>query len=181
MMAFGPRLSGERVVLRELQPTDRAARQAFGRHAEIQRMFGAPHPKTRAMTIDETEQWVAGLGGDNVIEWIVEHQGSFVGNARLHSFDGDSARYAIGLFDPALLGQGLGTEVTKLVLGYAFDQLDLDRVSLAALSFNERAIGCYAKCGFMEIGREPAAVVVDGIPADDVIMAITSDQFRDHA
>jgi hypothetical protein len=91
-MAFGPRISGERVVLRELRPSDRDARQALGRHAEIQRMFGAAHPEARAMTIDEAERWVGRRGGEDVIEWIIEHQGDFLGHARLHSFEKAVAR-----------------------------------------------------------------------------------------
>jgi RimJ/RimL family protein N-acetyltransferase len=75
----------------------------------------------------------------------------------------------------------VGTEVTKLVLNRAFRHLDLERITLVVLSINERAIACYSKCGFVEIGREADALVVDGAVADDITMAITVDQFRECA
>jgi len=53
-----------------------------------------------------------------------------------------------------LLGQGLGTEVTRVVLDFAFGPLALHRVGLRVLAYNRRAIGCYEKCGFQEEGRE---------------------------
>lgn len=59
------------------------------------------------------------------------------------------ARYAVGIYNPELLGKGLGTEVTMAVLRYAFEVLGLHRVDLRVLEYNKRAIACYQKCGFV--------------------------------
>jgi sirohydrochlorin ferrochelatase len=105
-MAFGPLLSGERIVLRAAVPSDVASRQALGRHAEIARMFGARVPVTGPITLAEAEAWVAARGRDGTVEWIVEAEGRFLGAARLHSFDGArGASYAIGLLDPDRLAR----------------------------------------------------------------------------
>ena len=128
-MPFGPKLVGERVLLRDATSSDVEARQRLGSHAEIQRMFGAEHPVSGAMTRVAAESWLAGLGGEGTIEWVVEADGSFLGTARLHSFDAASARYAVGFLDPTRLGKGHGTEVTTLVLEYAFGEIGLEQVS----------------------------------------------------
>ena len=40
------------------------------------------------------------------------------------------------------------------------------------LAYNTRAIACYARCGFVEEGREREAAYVDGTWHDDVVMGI---------
>jgi [ribosomal protein S5]-alanine N-acetyltransferase len=177
-MAFGPVLRGEVVLLREPEPSDVDARQSLGTHADIQRGFGASHPRTGPMTRAAAEAWVTGLGGEGSIEWVVEAEGSFLGNARLHSFEGREARYAVGFYDHARLGRGYGTGVTTLVLGYAFGELGLLRVTLAVLEDNERAIRCYRRCGFRLLSRVPEAAIVDGEHLDDLVMAVGADEFR---
>ena len=46
------------------------------------------------------------------------------------------------------------------------------RYSFRVLAYNERAIRCYRRCGFVEEGRERQAVLVDGSWHDDVVMGI---------
>jgi len=140
-------------------------------------MYGAAKPSTGALTRVAAQAWVANLGGDDTIQWVVEAEGSFLGTARLHSIDAVRARYAITFLDPARLGQGYGTEVTALVLDYAFCALELETVTLAVLVFNERAIRCYQRSGFREVGRIADAAVVDGQAFDDILMAITAQDY----
>ena len=178
-MGFGPLMSGRHVVLRPPVVTDRDARQAIGRHEEIQRMYGVAAPRTAAMTESDAERWFRSLGADGSIEWIIETDSRLAGTARLHGFERQtSAKYAIGLFEPSRLGQGLGTEATRLIVGYAFDELGLEHVHLDVLEFNVRAIRSYSKVGFRVVGRKPSDVVIDGDSFDDIIMAIAEEDFH---
>ena len=45
------------------------------------------------------------------------------------------------------------------------------------MAFNERAIACYKKCGFKEIGRRRKCVYIDGKYYDVVIMDILKEEF----
>jgi [ribosomal protein S5]-alanine N-acetyltransferase len=45
-------------------------------------------------------------------------------------------------------------------------------VDLRVLAFNERAIACYTKCGFVIEGRERETALIDGTWYDDVMMSI---------
>lgn len=83
---------------------------------------------------------------------------------------------AIGIDDPACLGQGYGTEAIRLALAYAF-RSGLRRVSLRVLASNARAIACYRKCGFVEEGRERETACADGIRQDDIVMGLLDREF----
>jgi RimJ/RimL family protein N-acetyltransferase len=66
--------------------------------------------------------------------------------------DQHCATDTVGVFVPGLRGQGLGREITRLVLAWAFGVLGAHRVELEELASNSRAIGCYRACGFRQEG-----------------------------
>ncbi|WP_283809253.1 GNAT family N-acetyltransferase [Nitrobacter winogradskyi] len=102
-----------------------------------------------------------------------------MGEARLDRVDMHDRRasFAIGIFWPDLLGEGLGSKATRLVLGFAFDQLKLHRVSLRVIAYNERPIRCYQKCGFKIEGSEREAWFVNGRWHDDIIMGLLESEY----
>jgi RimJ/RimL family protein N-acetyltransferase len=60
----------------------------------------------------------------------------------------------------------------RLVLRYAFDELNLHRVSLTVFEYNERALRTYRKLGFVEEGRQRARLLRFGKRWDMVVMGI---------
>jgi len=60
--------------------------------------------------------------------------------------------------------RGLGTEATRLIVGYGFEGLGLHRISLEVYSFNPRARRVYEKAGFQAEGilRETCATAISG-------------------
>jgi len=96
--------------------------------------------------------------------WAVEHNDRCVGSTGLRVDAGQHrATYAVGLFDAALRGQGLGREITRLVVAWGFGALGLHRIELEVLAFNTRAIRCYLACGFRQEGvRREAELYPDG-------------------
>lgn len=112
-------------------------------------------------------------------EWAVEFKGKCIGQARLTINESDKrARYAVGLFDISQLGKGLGTEITRLVLDYAFNTLHLHRVDLRMLEYNKRAIACYRKCGFIQEGVEREGALIEDKWETDVMMSILEQEYR---
>jgi RimJ/RimL family protein N-acetyltransferase len=134
-------------------------------------MVGAVGPDPGPLTTADVDRWYSALEGEPY-SWVVEFEARCIGVARLHDVHrtAGTARYAIGLFRPEHRGLGLGQEITRLVLDHAFGPLDLSRVELRVLDFNQRALACYRRCGFREIAREP--VQLGGIVASDVIMEV---------
>jgi RimJ/RimL family protein N-acetyltransferase len=102
-----------------------------------------------------------------------------LGEIRLDALDEHDrrARLAVGLYDPAKLGMGLGREAIRLVLKR------LPRASLAP----DRPSRCCLQhpgnpmlfcMGFVEEGREREAALVASEWHDDVIMGLLSREVR---
>lgn len=180
------RLVGERVVLRGPIPSDAEDRLAAGFDPEVVLLQGGePSQFTEPMTREWAAAWYERMASDrNPWAWMIEYESRHVGSARLfdHVALDRKARYAIGLNSSGLLGRGLGTEVTRLVLHFAFrappDGAGLHRVELQVLEYNVRGIACYRRCGFVEEGRQREATYVDGAWHDDILMAVIEHQPR---
>lgn len=172
-----PVLTGHGIVLRPPKDGDVETRLAFGRDAEIHRMYGGSAASAPPYGRADARAWANSIA-EHPAAWIIDHNGA-IGEVRLDNINRSDRRasLAIGIFDPQRLGRGLGTAATKLVLAHAFGALGLHRVSLRVLDFNERAIASYRKCGFSIEGREREAGLIDGEWHDDIMMGILAHEF----
>ncbi|HET7087605.1 MAG TPA: GNAT family protein [Anaerolineae bacterium] len=99
-----------------------------------------------------------GLGG---VRWT--HRDAWVG---------------IGLGDREYWGKGYGTDAMRVVLRYAFAELNLHRVTLGVFEYNARAIRSYEKAGFVVEGRSKQEVLRDGRRWDGIYMGILRDEWE---
>jgi [ribosomal protein S5]-alanine N-acetyltransferase len=179
----GPTIVGDQLTLRGPRGSDKADYLTCGTNLEAARMYGVDATSVEPLTIEWVDRWYDALQREDParIIWVLEHQGRCIGEARLDAVDRTNrrARYAIGIFDAAVWNQGLGTEATRLVLRYAFETLGLHRVDLRVLSYNQRAIRCYEKCGFLQEGMERDSTFVDGAWRSDVMMSILEEEYRE--
>lgn len=83
----------------------------------------------------------------------------------------NKAEYGIFIGEASARGRGLGTAAAKLMLRYCFEEEQLHRVYLRALSDNGQAIGSYEKAGFHREGLLKDDVCIDGTYRDIVWMA----------
>ncbi|MGO1460591.1 MAG: GNAT family N-acetyltransferase [Flaviflexus sp.] len=88
-----------------------------------------------------------------------------------------SCNYRI-LIGPEGRGRGFGSEATSLVIDYAFENTNLNRISLDVLAFNPRARRAYEKAGFLYEGTSREAFRFDGEYIDDVLMAILRSDWK---
>lgn len=95
----------------------------------------------------------------------------FVILMRINHVHGD-AFVGIGMGDPDYRGKGYGTDAMNLALRFAFQELNLHRVSLDAAAINARAIRSYEKCGFVHEGKSRGAELRDGMREGLVCMGI---------
>jgi RimJ/RimL family protein N-acetyltransferase len=68
-------------------------------------------------------------------------------------------------------GKGYGGRAVQLALNYAWNSLNLHRVSLTVLAHNERAIASYLAAGFVHEGILRQATFIDGKWCDIAVMA----------
>jgi RimJ/RimL family protein N-acetyltransferase len=132
---------------------------------------------------DEVRQWLASRADQHDrADWaaIRIDDGAFLGEAVILDFDpiNETAGYRVALAHPQLYGQGYGTEITGLVVGYALDTVGLYRLGLDVFDFNTRAIRVYEKCGFSVEGIKRAALLWDGQRHDAVLMSIRREDPR---
>jgi ribosomal-protein-alanine N-acetyltransferase len=174
-----PIITGKLITLRPPRESDKADRLAAGRDPEVRYSYGGDYSADPPWAKAEIEEWYANICG-KPYNWIIDLNGRNIGGAGLNSFDNvnRNARFAIGLMKSSDLSKGYGTEATKLVLSYGFEELKLHRIDLRVLSFNNRAIRCYEKCGFIREGIERETLYQDGEWKHDLIMSILEDVYR---
>lgn len=87
----------------------------------------------------------------------------------------------IGIGARADWGQGYGTDALRLILRYAFDELNLRRVTLSVFEYNERALHTYRKLGFVEEGRQRQRLLRFGKRWDMVVMGLLQAEWKHSA
>jgi RimJ/RimL family protein N-acetyltransferase len=171
-----PVLRGDRVILRPGRDSDIDDRLAHPIDPEEEDAYGSSWRREWDGRRYHSREHLEGQGAPPQpphYQWAVEHGGRCVGSAGLRvNMDQHRATYSVGLFVAALRGRGLGREITRLVLDWAFGPLGAHRVQLEVLAGNDRAIRCYAACGFRHEGvRRDAELYPDGWK-DFILMGI---------
>jgi RimJ/RimL family protein N-acetyltransferase len=84
----------------------------------------------------------------------------------------------IALGDRADWGQGYGTDAMRILLHFAFTEVNLQRVSLTVFGYNRRAIRSYEKTGFTVEGRVRQYLHRAGQWWDMAFMGILKDEWQ---
>lgn len=102
-----------------------------------------------------------------------------IGNVYLDSIDSfnQSAMFSLMIGNKDYWSKGFGTEMTILVLRYAFFDLNLNRVYSYQLSSNSASIRVHKKCGFKDEGVLRQAVFKNGKFCDLNLMSILKYEF----
>ena len=173
-----PVLKGNTVLLRKPKDKDIGTRTSFGLPTEYVKMCGGYSAGLNEFTSEDSAKWYEKISF-HPCKWIIEYSGCCIGEVGLTPYIPDNkARFSIGIFDTTKFGLGIGTEVTKLVLDYAFNILKYHKVYLRVLEYNKRAIRCYEKCGFVIEGIDREGAVVEGKYETDIYMGILEDEYR---
>ena len=171
-----PTLAGPRVVLRPFVAGDFPAIREALRDPEVVRLTGS-----RPIVWDEpTEQRLRDWYGTRAaqpdrLDLAVEERatGAWVGEVVLNEWDPATGTCNFRtMFGPGGRDRGLGTEATRLLVGYGFEQLGLDRIELEVYAFNPRARRAYEKVGFVAQDVRRAALETPQGPVDATVMAI---------
>ena len=126
-----------------------------------------------------------------IIEDVVRSQGhifsivdletdELIGRCMLFDIDQVNRRAMLGIVigEKDYRGKGYGQDATRLLLDYGFNLLNLNSIMLGTFSFNARAINCYKRVGFKEIGRRRQARIIGGEKYDAVLMDILAEEFE---
>ncbi|KAL4910849.1 hypothetical protein BDW74DRAFT_172310 [Aspergillus multicolor] len=97
-------------------------------------------------------------------------------------FPGETDHHSCGTLGISLAsgyrGQGYGGEAINWALNWAFGHAGLHRVNLGAFEYNESALRCYQKLGFVEEGREREVVFRGKRWYDAVLFSMLEDEWE---
>jgi RimJ/RimL family protein N-acetyltransferase len=122
----------------------------------------------------------AAEGGDVHLGIALRESDRLVGATGLHHTDLRNRHAAFGIVigEKDFWGKGLGSEATRLVVGYAFGTLNLNRVWLEVYEYNPRAARVYEKAGFRVEGRLRQDTFRDSRYWDTLVMGILRDEWH---
>jgi ribosomal-protein-alanine N-acetyltransferase len=151
-----PVLTTERLVLRDLQPTDAEAFFAILSDPAVMRFYGSEPHQSLADSQAFIERHRGFYAQRDSIRWVVTRQGEdrALGSCGLFHFDADFHHAEIGYdLGAAYWGQGLMREAASAILTYGFTVLGLHRVEANIDIANERSKGLLLKLGFTYEGN----------------------------
>ena len=171
---------GERVNLRAIERTDLPTFMRWFNDPDIVQHLTLYLP----MSLAEEERWFEQQLTDKSkhIFAIETEDGIHIGNVGLHDLNWKDRNAVLGIVigDKEFWGRGYGTDAVLTMLRFAFEELNLHRVSLIAYDHNHRAIRCYEKSGFLHEGRDREARFSGGKYHDDIRMSILASEFSEH-
>lgn len=177
------RIIGNRIMLREYRKEDLPFIRSWVNDREItdylSDIFLYPH------TLNVTEDFLNNMleGNTNMKGFIIAHKDTedYIGQIDLIKIDWVNRVGTIGIVigTKENLSKGYGTEAIRLLQEFAFNRLNLHKLDLEVRAYNQRAINCYKKCGFIEEGRIRENFYKDGEYTDTLFMGILKREWMD--
>jgi aminoglycoside 6'-N-acetyltransferase len=154
-------LAGPRVRLVPVAPEHRERLDELRLEPEVLRWWQDPQ-----------DDWLADEPDTHPFTVVLDDEP--IGYVQWHEHTDPMYRHAgVDLFlDPAFHGQGLGTEVVRVVCAHLIDERGFHRLVIDPEVDNEVAIACYRKVGFRPVGvmreyqRDRFGVWRDGLLMD---------------
>jgi RimJ/RimL family protein N-acetyltransferase len=185
--AIKPTLIGDKVILRPFSEDDLPAMSEAMLDPEARILTGSVHDEAQAyapFAPDEAKaarDWLLTRNdqSDRLDLAVVDaNAGACVGEAVLNQWDpgNESCNFRI-FIGPKGRDRGLGTEATRLIVGYGFGHLGLHRISLEVYAFNPRARRAYEKAGFRAEGVLRESLRYNGEWIDATVMSILAPEW----
>ncbi len=177
-------LKGKRIILKAVRRADLAKILEWFNDAEVIQYLTLYLP----MTEKGEEKWLEDISTTRknsdvvfLMEVVRGKRVTSIGTCGLHriNWKDRDAEFGIAIGEKKFWSNGYGTEATKLILGYAFNHLNLHRVSSGAYDFNERSIKMHLKIGFREEGRVRQSIFKNGQYRDKVLFGILRGEWEE--
>lgn len=165
-------IDGERLYLREVQLADaEGGYHRWMNDAEVTRYLESrfyPH------SVESLKEFISGnQGPDNLLLAIVEKNGHrHIGNIKLGPINWLHRRGDIGILigEKDCWGKGYATEAVQLLTDYAFDSLNLHKVTAGCYDLNEGSARAFEKAGFVREATRPGHYYHDGVYVNEILL-----------
>jgi RimJ/RimL family protein N-acetyltransferase len=170
---------GQQIYLRALEPTDAPAIVPWINDPEVTRTIG----RWSAVSHTDELEFIDGMRkspSDHVLGIALRDGDALVGLCGLHQINWQvrEAMFGIMVGDRAAQGRGHGSEATRLMVAFAFETLNLNRVWLDVLADHPRAVGVYERAGFVREGLARQKHYREGRYRDLLQMAILRQEWQ---
>jgi [ribosomal protein S5]-alanine N-acetyltransferase len=172
-IVINPFLIGDKVYLRPLEKADAPLIVPWFNDQEVIRTL----LRYRPLTLREEEEYldqVTRNEGNVILGIVLRETDRLIGATGLHKIDFRNRHSCFGILigEKTEWGKGYGTEATGLVVRYAFETLNLNRVWLQAFEYNPSGLRAYEKVGFRREGVLRQDCYREGRYWDTIIMGI---------
>lgn len=172
-------LSGDKVYLRAFESIDLAMVTRIENHPDPRETLFYALP-TNAET--QKEKIAALINNPNTILFTIckKSDNQPIGQTYLIRIDwvGKMATFYLGIADKENWSKGFGSDTVKLILNYAFSELNLNRIQLHVAEKNTAAIKIYKKHGFIIEGKLREAMYQHGRYWDFNLMGILKSDWK---
>ena len=152
--SYFPTLTTERLVLRELAPTDDEAVFLFWSDPEVQKYNAEPiQHVTQARAL--IEEWRAEHAAQTHIYWavVLTESNTVVGLIDFHRWNRHHHKAEIGYgLARSHWGQGIASEALNAMLSFGFQQMELHRIEANTIADNFRSVRMLERLGFQREG-----------------------------
>lgn len=170
-------IRGKQVLLRAIEPSDLSDYHRWLNDPEVSRHLALYTP----LSMPDEESWYEATRADSsqTVFAIETEAGQHIGNVSLMDINWKdrSAELGIVIGDKRQWGKGYGQDAIRTVLGFAFGEINLNRVYLRVFAEHASAIKAYCKCGFVEEGRLREDIYAEGEYHDMLVMGILKREY----
>lgn len=166
-------LNGNKIFLRAFKDGDEIMYQRIENHPDPRSTLFYSRPTTLNQQRDKINNLIN--DPNSIIFTICRNEdGEAVGQTALFRIDwvGRMAVFYIGIADKTNWSKGFGSEATAIMIDYAFNTLNLNRIQLHVAVENQAAVKVYQKTGFIIEGTLREAMYHNGHYSDFYVMGI---------
>lgn len=163
-------------IIRAVEPGDLATTRCWRNDPAVATpALGRRFPITEVGEQAWFDNLGVGLFPTHVVWAVADDQSSIVGLVQLYDIDWIHRTASFGIWlGPEHWNVGHGSRATQLATQHGLIELGLRQIRLSVLSSSDAALHTYSKLGFVREGVLCGAVLVDGRPADLVLMCLNN-------
>jgi RimJ/RimL family protein N-acetyltransferase len=173
--------TGKKVRLRAYRREDLPLALEYINDSEVKRnlAIGVPLP----LKPEEEEKWYESLSVSKpeTFSFAIEtlEDSRYIGGCGFNRIDWKNRHAMVGIFigEEQYRGRGYGTDAMRVLLKFAFNEMNLNKVRLEVFEFNARAVKSYQKCGFVTEGVLRQELFREGAYHGVVAMGILRDEW----
>lgn len=166
---------GELVRLRSFEKDDVEAHWTFMNNYDTVRFLssGIILPSSREDEARFLEQQTSYTRGE--FQFAMETlEGHLIGRCGFIRVDWKNRVAEVGILigEAEYRGKGYGSDALRVLIRIAFEEMNLHKLKLSVFAFNQQAIGCYEKCGFVREGLLKDELWREGRYHDVVVLGL---------